>query len=238
MNEMKYQSTEEGYQISKEIIKKYISKFDSEEEKERVLTNLFKRFDKNTSLEDVVIKVTALNALYNAGLNNSEGSKTIDVFSMAKHIVSEPEFDSWLDSENADIQMKAYKYIESGTSVFRDSNYNNCYAFASKYCSWHKPDKFPIMDSCAKKSLYNIIVSEDNDFSFTVDGKTPKIEASDFHDYDIFSKACKSLRDYIVEKYDVGKEFDLKELDKYLWERGRIIDSNATGRNLAKIGGE
>ena len=153
------------YEITEDIVEETIARFDqNEKNKEIVLSELFEQYSTNTQFYDVLIKVTVLNSLYSAGLNNNDGSKTIDVVTMTKHIILEPCFDNWLQSDEEKEQIKAYNYIAVGLSEARDENYNKCYAFASKYCSWHRPDIYSIMDSRAKKNLFSFIQSERNSF--------------------------------------------------------------------------
>lgn len=122
--------------------------------------------------------------------------------------------------------MKAYQYLAEGLSDARNEDYNKCYAFASKYCSWHKPDKFPIMDSCAKKNLYYFIVN--NDIPLSVDSKeSNRLKDAGFHEYELFWILCGDFKKFIQNKFPREKEYTFKEIDKLLWQYGRNPQSDS-----------
>ena len=80
------------------------------------------------------------------------------------------------------------------------------YSFATKYCSHHQPEKYAIFDSYVEKVLK---------YFRNVDGFS---EFSDFElkDYAIFSRVLDDFREF----YDL-KQYDLKHLDRYLWQLGK-----------------
>lgn len=214
------------YKLSEKVIAKAIRDFDySERYKEVVLTKLFEKYPNNTDYYEILIKVTVLNSLYSAGLNNNKGKKTIDVVTMAKHILLEPRIDIWLKQDDEEVLFNAYRYIAEEESCVRNKEYSKCYAFASKYCSWHRPEVFPIMDSKAKKNLYQFIIN--NDISVSSKSKVlTKLEKDDFHDYKIFWDLCKEFKEFIESSYEREKEYNMKDIDKLLWQYGRETNEN------------
>ena len=222
-----------SYEISESIIDKVIKDFDTnEKEKEDVLRCLFSLYEKNTSLNCVLIKVTVLNSLYSAGLTNNIGKKKVDVVKMAEHIAGEKCFDDWLWSDNQDEQLKAYDYISLGIREQSNGLYDNCYAFASKYCNWHRPDVFPIMDSNAKWNLYSFIKNNDIPFKRTPNN-WEKIKVC--YDYKLFWNIFKLFQEYLNNDFNSVKKYSVKDIDKFLWQYGRSEDDNST---IQEIGGE
>lgn len=173
-----------------------------------------------------MIKVTTLNNLYGAGLRNSKDEnrdkkKTIDVVTMASHIVSmNKKIDELLYSKDKNELIEAYKIIESG---FDTEKYKKCYVFASKYCSWHNNDVFPIMDSRVKKELYKFIISKNNEFNGD-ESKGRNIGSSGFYEYELFRSTCIEFRNHVNNFINPPKEYTLKDLDKFLWVYGEKED--------------
>ena len=220
---------ENNYILNVDDINENIKIFDENEKyKEFVLKALFDKYKWNISYYEILIKVTTLNTLYSAGLNNSEGKKTIDVVTMARHILLEPNFDSWLTSDDEKDNYKAYDYIASGVSAIRDGHYNKCKAFASKYCHWHRPEVFPIMDSRAKSNLYNFI--DINDISDAKVNGWDKIKKDDFSDYNLFWEVFKEFKKYINEKLIGEEKYSIKDIDKLLWQYGRPKEEKTTSK--------
>ncbi len=82
----------------------------------------------------------------------------------------------------------------------------NFYSFASKYCSHHNPLEYPIYDSYVHKVLkYYQRVDRFSDF-----------KEDDLKDYSRFKKILIDFR-----KHYGLEQFNLKELDKYLWQFGK-----------------
>ena len=159
---------------------------------ERALNKLFfQTYPHNTEIEDILVKVATLNDFYS--------TQIFSVYPVAKHIL-----DLHIDERLAagDITLVneiASVTMESGTE-------KNFYSFATKYCSHHQPEKYAIFDSYVEKVLK---------YFRNVDGFS---EFSDFElkDYETFSRVLDDFREY----YDL-KQYDLKHLDRYLWQLGK-----------------
>ena len=80
------------------------------------------------------------------------------------------------------------------------------YSFASKYCSHHNPDAFPIFDNYVSKVLIH----------FKKQDKFAKFTHEDLRDYIKFNEVL----DEFAKFYNL-KEFSRKDLDKYLWQLGK-----------------
>lgn len=105
---------------------------DSYREQERALDRLF--FDlvpENKDLADILLKVTTLNQFYSTNI--------FSIYPVAEHIKA------------LDIDMRLKAGDESLVDDIRMVEFNgkkkSLYSFASKYCSHHNPDIYPIYDS-------------------------------------------------------------------------------------------
>lgn len=82
----------------------------------------------------------------------------------------------------------------------------NFYSFATKYCSHHKPEEYPIYDSYVEKML----------MYFQKTDKFAKFKKADLKNYAKF----KSILIEFKKFYDIN-EYTLKEIDKYIWQLGK-----------------
>ncbi|MBR1936322.1 MAG: hypothetical protein IJ842_01380 [Bacilli bacterium] len=80
------------------------------------------------------------------------------------------------------------------------------YSFASKYCSHHNALDFPIYDYFVDKMLWHF--QKLDTFS--------DFKKDDLKDYIIFKKVLKDFKKF----YDID-EFNLRDIDKYLWIAGK-----------------
>lgn len=127
---------------SKQQVEKYLKRWDSLENyvfQERSLKKLFtKTYPKNTDLDDVLIKVCALNDFYSTNI--------FSPFTVAKHIIN-LKIDSKLFKKDLKLVNEiAYIKVSKGRKI-------NFYSFATKYCSHHMPTVYPIYDSYVEKLL-------------------------------------------------------------------------------------
>jgi len=159
---------------------------------ESSLKKLFtKTYPLNNDLDDVLIKVCALNDFYSTNI--------FSPYTVAKHIVA-LKIDVNLDEDDLRLVNKIASVKMNG-----DKNIN-FYSFATKYCSHHKPTVYPIYDSYVEKMLM-YFKKKDNFFDFArLDLKT----------YVKFRNVLMKFREY----YEL-QEFNLKQIDQYLWQAGK-----------------
>jgi len=202
--------------VSPERIDACIACFDQEESlKERVLTAVF-RDKSNKEPEKVLVKVTLLNSFYSTQLFNNpskSGGKNTDIVSMALHIAATEELDQWLASDDPEENLQAFRHITECTSVRWGCSVRKAPSFASKYCSWHYQEKYPIMDSYSKGMLYYI--NRDPETRYY----TGKLTTAILQDYRTFSEVFRTFKDWLG--VSAGRPYTVKELDKYLWMYGK-----------------
>ncbi|MDR3349867.1 MAG: hypothetical protein LBO03_09795 [Acidaminococcales bacterium] len=154
---------------------------------ERALSQLFhETYPLNTDLRHVLVKCSVLNDFY--------GTKIFGVFPIARHIV--------------DLQIDDRLYAGDQTLVddIARVEVRRNYSFATKYCSHHQPQQFPIYDSYVAKML-DYFRRRDGFMAFARDN---------LQDYPIFCEAIYAFRTH----YGLG-EFSIKEIDRYLWQLGK-----------------
>ena len=118
-------------------------RFDRENELiEQTLSELFQQYPRNDDLRHVLLKVVAVNALYHTCIYALD--------TVARHIYAHgAEIDAALAAGSHEIVDKIAKVRVQG-------KVHNFFSFATKYCSWHQPEKYPIYDSRVDSYLWNL----------------------------------------------------------------------------------
>ena len=180
---------------SEKIIQEYLRKWDSLESyvlQESSLRKLFtETYPNNDNLDDVLIKVCSLNDFYSTNI--------FSPISVAKHIVT-LNIDDRLKRNDIELVNEIAMVKMNGEKVI------NFYSFATKYCSHHKPKIYPIYGSYVEKLLL-YLKKFDKFYNFK---KT---------DLKIYPNYKTILREF--QKFYGLERFNLKEIDKYLWQAGK-----------------
>nr|WP_315023451.1 hypothetical protein [uncultured Aminipila sp.] len=159
---------------------------------ESALNKLFlNTYPGNTSIDEVLVKVSVLNDFYSTNIFNP--------YKVAKHIV------------NLNIDERLYMgdvlLVEDIAKVHMGNKVTKrFYSFASKYCSHHVPQEFPIYDSYIAKMLKHF-------------KKIDKFSSYSKEDLKIYPNFKKILKEFQV--YYNLTQYNLKEIDKYLWQLGK-----------------
>jgi hypothetical protein len=133
---------------------------------------------------DAVIE--ALNALYHTSIFSPHG--------VAKHILR-LKIDGWLQVGQSD----AVDLIAS-VRLGKRKRYN--YSFATKYCSWHHREAYPIYDKRVDAILWG----------YNKQDQFAAFQRQDLWEYDEFKRVITAFRTH----YKL-EAFDFKDLDKFLW---------------------
>ena len=181
---------------SSELIKEYLTKWESLDNyvlQEKSLRKLFsKTYPMNKEMDDVLIKVCSLNDFYSTNI--------FSPFAVAKHIVS-LNIDDKLNNNDLKLVNDIAVVKVNNTRVL------NFYSFATKYCSHHKPEIYPIYDSFVEKLLL-YFKKKDKFFNFNrIDLKT----------YSIYKEILVNF-----QKFYSLDNYSLREIDLYLWQAGKM----------------
>lgn len=179
---------------NKKIVNGYLKTWTTLESyilQERSLSLLFgKLCPANTEIESVLLKVSALNDFYSTHI--------FDTYTVAKHILS-CNIDVKLESGDVGLVNQIARVTMKGKA-------KNFYSFASKYCSHHKPETYPIYDSYVLKMLMH----------FKKQDQFCHFKKDDLKKYDQFLKVVQAFQ----KVYGLNN-FSLREIDIYLWLAGK-----------------
>jgi len=159
---------------------------------ESSLRKLFvETYPRNVDMDDVLIKVCSLNNFYSTNI--------LSPFTVAKHIV-DLDIDQRLANRDLTLvnDIAVVKVNGQKTRKF--------YSFATKYCSHHFPEDYPIYDSFVEKMLTH----------FKRVDKFYKFKKNDLKHYPTYRAVLMEFRRF----YGL-ESFTLKEVDKYLWQAGK-----------------
>lgn len=165
---------------------------------EAALDKLFKEDAvDNKDIRNVLLKVATLNAFYSTNIYS--------IYSVVERICEIENFDGRLASGDVSL-------VDELKKVTIKNKEKNFLSFASKYCSHHNQDAFPIYDYYVEVMLGYFRDCKD------VNGKS----FFKFYNKDIkgdYKKFC----DVIVAFRDAYEldDFSLKEIDRYLWLTGK-----------------
>ena len=182
-------------------VKKYLDRWNnlgSYVIQEEALDDLFlKTYPKNKDIKQVIIKVSALNDFYSTNI--------FKVYPVAKNII-DLNIDERLEKNDISLvnDIANVKVLEQTENS--EEKYINFYSFATKYCSRHKPTEYPIFDSYVEKLLQYFRNAE----------QTISFRNEELKDYKRYKEILLDFR----KVYGL-EAFNLKQIDKYLWQLGK-----------------
>ena len=179
---------------------------------EEALQELFRQYPRNTQPAQVLLKVTALNTFYSTQIPLYHESKPT-IFDVAEHIVA-LDIDSDLERGDDGLVSRLAK-----TEVPRKKVYIY-YSFATKYCSWHNPNAYPIFDGHVHAYLCHLMKHDCLD----------RFRQDDLWDYPIFKKVIKEFQ----ERNQLG-QFTFKDIDKFLYLQGAMVIASKKKKETGPI---
>ena len=189
---------------SKELVKEYLYRWENDEEfintKENTLKKLFSNYKENKEIDIILIKVAVLDSFYSTNLRYK-----VNMVDVAK-CIKELNIDKCLDEGDINLVNVISKGLINSYKNKPKTYSVGLYSFTTKYCSFHRPEFYPIYDSFVEKVL---IYFRDNDDLCSFKNK-------DLKDY----KSFKNIINLFIEKYGL-KEFDYKKIDQFLWLFGK-----------------
>ena len=179
---------------SKEEVDKYLSLWDSLDdyvEQEHALDKLFFGVFKTNDTIENILIKCSV-------LNYFYSTNIFKVYPIAKHILG-LNIDDRLNKHDPTLVNDIANVTISGKSKY-------FYSFASKYCSHHDPLNYPIYDSYVEKVLKY----------FKKKDKLIKFNNDDLKHYELFKQILLDFQ----KAYNI-EEYNLKDLDRYLWQLGK-----------------
>lgn len=184
------------------LIDKYIEKFNKDNRyklADNAINNLFLAFPNNKKIEDIILKISVINDLYSTNIYST--------FKLAEHILK-LNIDERLKSGNQVLVNEIAK--GHGIKTKKNDTEIYFYSFATKYCNWHNQNDYAIYDGFVDQIL--MAYKRKDNFSVFVQ--------TDFKDFRKFKQIIKDFINY----YKLS-EYNLKEIDKFLWIYGKEIFS-------------
>ncbi len=157
----------------------------------------------------MLLKVVALNRLYSARVLD------VDVETLARHIAG-----LGIDALLAEGSSRAVDLIAHSGKLRR-----GCFSFATKYCSWHNPDAYPIYDARVDECLWSYKKQDGHKEGY------PKFHRQDLLVYpklrEVVTKFCNFYKLRLVDPFAAGSidSFNFKAIDKFLWLQGDSLFS-------------
>ena len=158
---------------------------------ENSLRQLHERFPLNTDPAQVLLKALVLNKLYSARVND------IHVKPLVEHIVH-----LGVDAPIGQGEPSVVWHI------FTCENLPKYYSFATKFCSWHNPEAYPIYDRYADACLW----------AYQKRDHFTDFHRQDMWYYDKFITIVSAFR-----KHYSLDGFSFRDIDKFLWRMGAKI---------------
>lgn len=159
----------------------------------------------NSTLEQILLKVSSLNDFYSTNI--------YDTYTVARHI-RDMNIETRLGSGDLSL-VKDMAMVKIGDKT------RNLYSFASKYCSHHYPDRYPIYDSYVDKMLWHYSGAD----------KFASFRRRELKHYEKFVEIItKFQRHYKLD------QFSLRQIDIFLWRAGKesFPNSYPSGKNGTK----
>lgn len=194
-------------------VRKAINEFSGwDDEPDPALNLLFADHPKNTNLDHVLLKVVALNSLYSTMIRvNSKLTPT--VYDVARHIV-DLNIDAILDEGSESLVKEIANTKALAEKLNKEKQYN--YSFATKYCSFHRPESYPIYDSRVNECLWHLRNL----------GELRQFKRMELWEYYTFKKIVTEFRDSLLPE-----RFTYKEIDQYLYvEGGKLLAAKEEGK--------
>jgi hypothetical protein len=173
-----------------------IAQFDKQESSvEDTVRSLLIAFPYNEEFAHVLLKVIVISQLYSARVLN------IDAAPLARHIASIPRLDHMLAEGLPEVVALIHDC---------DTTRIKYYSFATKFCSWHNQDAYPLWDYNVDEALW----------AYGNKGRKggfAQFKRKELLDYARLVEIVKEFRDFY------GLNLSPKNMDKFLWRVGASL---------------
>jgi len=183
------------------MIDSYITKYDNRSVgmTKLALNELAQTSPQNNKLQQVILKVTAVDGLYSTGIRFIPDG----LYAVAQHIVS----------LNIDERLSAFS-PEVVNEIASTGLGKDVYSFASKYCNIHAPEAYLILDWYVAKLLWGYI-KQDRFANFKTEARFFEVIYGDYRQY-------KAVVETFQTTYHL-QIYDFEALDKFLWLYGNEL---------------
>lgn len=160
---------------------------------------VFKNYPKNKNIHQILTKVVMINQLY--------GTNIFDPLTVAKHIY---DLRAFLDNE---LYKGSLSIVDKIEAVKFGHKTRYFYSFATKYCSWHRPEQYFIYDSFVDMLLWEY-KKKYNFYDY---------KRSDVYEYgyEKFHNICLNFKSFFGLNWITNKK-----LDEFLWLEAKRISGN------------
>ncbi len=182
------------------LIKEEIDKWENEllySVPEEVLCKMFKDYP-NDRIENVLRKCYFLNSVYGTRVSTDD-LKAISRYIYENHRILKTKFD---DGDPSAVGILTCEVGEK-----------NNYSFATKFCSFSKPDTYPIYDSLVFSVLKNYKKHQSDKKLSRLFRNVNYTKADDLKEYEVFKNVIDLLKEKSNSSY--------KDLDHFLWFYGK-----------------
>lgn len=192
---------------------------------EKILQHLLIEYPDHTCVNAVETKVKLLNLFYSTGIKaiNVVAEKVNNINNIDERL---KQGDMSLINEIASIN------LHNNTSRFN-------YSFATKYCAYHQPDKFPIYDSIVAMTFESLFEKSllppykySRKYKFNIDNNTFTKTSFSTHlkEYPFFVE----VYNLFMKLYDL-QSFTYRQVDSYIWGAFKIAGDDFEIEKMADL---
>lgn len=207
---------------AEKVLKEY-GKMESYRIQENLLQHLVNEYPSHSNKAAVDTKVKLLNLFYSTGIQATN--------KMSENILSIRNIDKRLTDGDKSL------VAEIATLTF-DGKVRYNYSFATKYCAYHQPDKFPIYDSIVAMTFISFFEKDllpkykcCNRKSTAKETYTKGEFTAKLKEYDFFV----NVYDYFMDLYDLKESFTYREIDSYIWGAFKVSGTDYEIEKMAQL---
>lgn len=198
-------------------------KMESYSIQEDLLQQLLKKYPDHSNKSAVETKVKLLNLFYSTGIQATN--------KMSDNILSIDDIDTRLFNGDKSLIAQIATLDFEGKERFN-------YSFATKYCAYHQPTKFPIYDSIVAMTFISLFTKNLlPKFKYTPRKSSAKETftkgefAEKLKKYDFFVE----VYDYFMDLYDLKEYFTYREIDSYIWGAFKVAGADFQIEKMAQL---
>jgi hypothetical protein len=163
---------------------------------DELIYHLFRQYPENKDINSIFLKCSVIDNIYHTCI-----SQYHNIYDLSEHILKK-----CVDEKLSDADATVVDHI---------AEYKNLFSFATKFCSFHRPDHYPIYDRYVHEALK---------YFNKAHGKfVDKVIIKNYLDF-------KEIIDNFIKYYDLDQGnycyAKYKAIDIYLWFAGKSLEKN------------